>query len=663
MAGVLLCGVAQGVTPVNHGKYVLVPADNAAAAAGHFVSAGADNAAVLTDDYSEASVWQWDFVSGTATVAGHYTLTNVATGGFLYTEVTDGSAALSATDVAIKRTNSAFFDGTHCFSANGTYLSAAAGGRLTAQADEQSASAFLILDYDAAMSAAEMLDKATTEVAMLTARAKAVAEMRPLFEASYSGMKYADQVLADFGLCSSEAEIESTKTEVRRTAIRMLESDMESGATWQQKSTGLFITYADDAYRGVEAVGTDGLWYAEFTDNGNTIMDNRKFYMRSNRSRRYLVAPVAATGAVTGVAARSEATLWRVTVVAGGLAITVDADNTNSRLLYPDATGILSVNSGDDTAGATVYAGDISTYGYGVNSIRPTGPTEEVGGATVTSSVNAIELTVERGSVATADGQITLVYRKEDMSGNVTDTTLESFNASDLSDPVQKTIDVDYYNKQGQHISGSKEVDIYTIALKEPYTDGGDYIARAGLGCFTLNGSFSEELAGFTVVASTGLWDVEVTPAEGKVDAITRITLNGPSGVYANPVADADAVITVRLDGATVAEYPVADFAEGGKYDSYDIDADNPDWFTIDCNFTDAGRYSLLIPVGFFVNNAGKSCSATTVVWEIDDSGAIRGVEADATDATAPLYDLQGRRVTRPVPGRIYLQKGGKMRL
>lgn len=654
LAGMLTCMAAAAVTPANHGKYVLVPADGTLAAGGHFVAQGENEAVILTDAYSDAAVWQWDFVPGTATVQGHYTLSNLKSGAFLFTAGAEG-VSVTSTDTAIKRSTSNVCDEAHNFAADGTFLAAAAGGRMTTASEAGASTAFLVIAYDANLSADEMLQKVTAEAALVSAKTEAIADLRKLFEACYTGARYADQVLESIRQCADMEELATARTEVRRTAIRMFESDMEAGATWQQQPTGLYVACTDGRYTGVESVSTEAFWYAEFTDNGNTIMDNRKFYLRNSHSKEYLAAPKEGT-AVSGMPSRAGATLWRVVVNPGGLAITVDADDTNASLLYLDGEKVLSVIRGADAPAAATYIGEIKTYGEGVSSIAPMGTTEIIDGTEALTSVSSLRLTIARGSRPQADGVISLTYRKD---GNSAYSTLATVSAASLPTPEATSINVDYYNREGQHITGTVEVDIYTIMLPETYEEGGEYMARVGIGCFELDGAYNMEFAGYAIVATGGLWPLEITPAEGAVESLTKIIINGPNGVYANLTGAADESVTLLRDGEQLAEYPVSDFAEGGKFDSYDIDADDPVWFTIPCDYTAAGRYSLVIPQGFFIDNNSKPCSELTVVWEIADSGAIRAVEAGAqADSTA--YDLQGRKVSRPHPGRVYIVGGRK---
>lgn len=50
------------------------------------------------------------------------------------------------------------------------------------------------------------------------------------------------------------------------------------------------------------------------------------------------------------------------------------------------------------------------------------------------------------------------------------------------------------------------------------------------------------------------------------------------------------------------------------------------------------------------------------LIWSESDFAAIREVGAEARADNAAVYDLQGRRVSSTLPGRIYVTGGRKVR-
>lgn len=672
IAGALACCAASAVVPVNKGKYVLVPTDAAAAATGgHFVACGPDNSLVLTDEFGAGAVWKWTYVSGTTTVAGHYAMSSLDGSAWLFTTGADGIASVSESDVAVTRSAGTVVGEASMFKADGMYLTTTAGGSLIGSAEAVAASEFLVMAYDATLTADQMLERAKAESELVAARAAREAELRKYFNASATGRRYADMMLADIAGCTTAEELSAAVLEARRTAIRMFESDFENGSTWQQLTSGLYVTFADGAYRGVEAVSTDGLWYAEFTDNGNSVIENRKFYLRSNRTKRYLALAGDGSTAVADVSSRSAATLWRVVTNPEGLAVAVDADAANASLLYPGADGVLGVHTGADAPQAAASLDEIATFGEGVLSVFVSGPeapgsTSGVVGAPVFAGINRMEITVNHGAVPQADGEIRLILRSSGTSGIAHDNELLNLSAATLPEPETRTVEVNYFDSKGNYISRMAEVDVYTVDLGTTYTDGGEYIARVSLGSFMLDGAINYEFSSYSIVTLSGLWELEITPAAGNVDALTEICISGPDGVYANKDAEADTFLRLRVDsssGMTVdlLECTVGDFAQGGKYDSYDIMADDPVWFTIPCDCTAPGRYVLVIPRGFFVDNHAHECAEMTLFWLVGEQGSI--LETGVTDSAAGrvVCDLQGRPVKSMVPGRVYIMDGKKI--
>ncbi len=639
---------AAAAAPTNHGQYVLVPADSRAP--GLFLAEEANGAVVVTNDYSQAAAWQWDWVSGTATVAGHYTLKNLNSGNFLYAAEPDGAASVSPTEVAISRRAGSENPDASVFGNGETFLTSTSTGAVIAASQSTAASEFFLLNYSATATAQEMTDAANQLRHMITARADAIALLEPIFRASYSGINALRVLYSNVAASTTDEELAETIAEMRRVGIRMFESDMEVGATWQQLATGLWVTYANGKYCGSTVADLSGLWYAEFTDNGNTVIDNRTFYLRSNSSGRYLIAPEA-DGLAGDVADRRNATLWRVVVNPGGVAITVNADESNSRLLYLNPDGILSVTSGADAPAAAAYAGNLPTFGQGVNSVVPAGSEGEV---------SEVRITVCRGARPQPSGEITLTLRRDDSAGNAQTTLLRSIAASELANPVAETIEVDYYNSAGEHITGRTEVDVYTLVLDSVYTAGGEYMARVSFGAFELNGALNEEMGGYVVLAETDLWQLLVQPAaDATLKSLEKITINGPNGIYANTAGAAQALLTLKFNPADsgfteeLLEAPMADFAQGGKYDSYDL---GPDWFTIPCNYTAAGLYLLVVPQGFFIDNAGAPCGELSVSWTVDPDAALNSVRVD-NGTPAAIFDLQGRRLLR-APRTLHISNG-----
>lgn len=641
----LICAAsmnAGAINPVNHGQYILVPADPSAP--GLFLAENAEGSPVTTDDYSSAAAWQWDWVSGTATVAGHYTLKNLSSGRYLYTVDPNGAVTLSDSEIGIKRQAANIVADASMFTDGSTWLSTSTATTVIPLAEPSASSEFLLLSYSPDASAAEMIAAAREQRTLIAAKADANASLEPVFRASQSGTNGLKILYSNIAACTTVEQLEQTITDMRRVGIRMFESDLEVGAVWRQLSTGLWVTFANGEYRGTTAPGAAGIWYAEFTDNGDTVLDNRRFYLRSNASRRYLVAPDETEAPVGNSTGKQGATLWKLLASADGIAITPDFDDSDRtpRLLTLNTEDLLVVSARPAAEGAS-YVGSLPTFGQGINSITPTGPE---------NAVNTIEITVQSGATPLPDGEISLTLRRADTAGSVKSTFLRSFSPTALSSPVEKTITVDYYNSQGQHITGEARVDVYTLPLDSTYTAPGEYMARMSFASFELNGAFSEETGGFTTIDENSLWALDVKPDNGlTMPILEKITVNGPNGVYANPNAAEMTLLTIKFDpagdGATeeILTATETDFREGGKYDSYDLDADNPDWFTIPCGYTTPGRYTLIIPRGFFVDNGNAENAELIQTWTIDPEGGLTTPHASTPGSNSAIFDLTGRRL------------------
>ncbi|MCM1310923.1 MAG: hypothetical protein NC301_07865 [Bacteroides sp.] len=612
--------------------YLMIPLTAGNGDVKHFVTGAADGSLTLSDNFTEAAVWNWRYVSGTVTTPGHYLLGNAATGQYLFTT----EAKTSADEISIKEAVSAANDAAHTFMANDTYLAVSSTGAITTTAVASGTdAAFLMLGYVATMTAEEIEQAAKDAVAVAYGIPEAVNQLLPMLQASYTGTRQAQNALNVLYKSQTVADIQTQLTEVRRTAVRMLESDLENGATWQQKSSGKLIP---------------GTWYGKFTDNGNSKVENRQFALYNSDTKTYLVN----TDGEISTSAES-GTLWTIAYFYGeGLAIAPADENPASatKLLYPNSEGKLII--GSNKADALIYIGEINMFGDGINSVKPIGATEDNDGETVYTSINAIELTVVHGATPAANGILTLTLTSDE-----TITTLEIVDATAAKDPVTKKVAYDYYDNTGTHQTGEAEVDVYTIPLSETYTDGGVYIVRVNMGAFTLDGALSKEMAGFTEVNMSNLWSPTVTPAEGDVTALSLITITGANGIYPNAKAPADASVDINCDGETKKMFYTSDFEQGGDFDTYNINDPSAPWFTIPVDFTEPGRYSLYIPRSFFIDNASNPCDSFSVVWEITEEGGIKEVESgEWTVGSGEAFDLLGRPATR---GLLILKNGTKI--
>lgn len=629
---------ASAAKLVNNKQYVILPlAAGQNAGMNHFMTAGADGSVSLEAGFSDAAVWQWSFVPGTATVVGHYTLRNVSTGKYLFEE-SAGAVTLSESDLTVVKGDSPVTDAAVTLAVDGRYLAVTDQGVVTVSADASPAtSAFVMMDYVASQTAAEIEEAAANAVAVAFGIPDAISQLKPLLEAGYTGTRQMQRVLNVLYYCETPADISTQIVEVRRTAVRMFESDFENGVLWQQKSSGLYVSVDGNSVVGKECATAESIWYGRFTDNGNSLVEGRKFRLYNNSTKHYLVY---ANGIFSTSAAQNDGTLWTVAHFYGqGLAIKPADSDDNSRLLYLGADK--SLVAGADVDLALTYAGEIAMFGEGVNSVKPVGAPGEKEGTY--SSVNAIEVVVEHGAVAAADGTMTLSYSYDDET-----SVLGVFNTTELKDPVIKTVNVDYYDSTGTHVTGTAEVDVYTLDLGETYTDGGQYMVRINMGAFTLNGAMSKEMAGYCDLEVSNLWEPIVTPAAGTVSALTEITVTGSDGIYPNPKASNTATLDINCDGVTVEMFSRDDFAEGGKFDSYDAADPLKPWFTIPVNYTTPGRYSIHIEQSFFIDNNGNPCADISVVWEIDEEDNIRVVsQTGSGNAAVPTFDLLGRPATK----------------
>ncbi|MDE6461531.1 MAG: C10 family peptidase [Muribaculaceae bacterium] len=80
-----------------------------------------------------------------------------------------------------------------------------------------------------------------------------------------------------------------------------------------------------------------------------------------------------------------------------------------------------------------------------------------------------------------------------------------------------------------------------------------------------------------------------------------------------------------------------------------------------------AVAYRMNPHVVIYVNAAAldayEAAMAPFKVLPLDDPNAITEIESDAMDTDQPIYDLFGRRVLNPTPGKIYIRAGKKFRL
>lgn len=179
---------------------------------------------------------------------------------------------------------------------------------------------------------------------------------------------------------------------------------------------------------------------------------------------------------------------------------------------------------------------------------------------------------------------------------------------------------------------------VYRVCVPEGFFVGADLYNEAAEATWTIAATVVEPVA----VA------VGITPADGKVGSLEKISLTLDTSDDYAVTSDEASRIQLRRDGVLLAEYAPSDVVFDEAADAYVIRAE----------YTEAGTYELAIPERFFIGETVYN-EAAVAEWIIEtDPNAIGVVGEDADDADKIVYDLNGRRVTSPSQGVFVV--GGK---
>lgn len=500
-------------------------------------------------------------------------------------------------------------------------------------------------------------------------------QLRPYFEASYSGADMADYFV-NLAAGADVEEFEAIYAEALNQAVLYMQSDMESGFVMKNKRNNRYMGYVasvdpDDEealiteYRSGD-MGLNAYWVAEFTDNGDEVANalERTFYLKNALSNTYVGTSATQSTALPCVAAdykAEDAALLKVVAGNNGFEFMIVNSGIDNNFINTDATAtgaLVTWNYAND-GGAFWIATQLPTFDEETQPVRVAFVGEAIGYDDF-ASINAIEIKVPAGAALTELGHINAYVSSDD-----TDTTVLNGDLATVlngAEPTEGTIEETIWNSEGEEVTVSTAADVYQIALKNVATEAGVYYVTVSTAAFQLETEeaetiYSPEFYNYAVInKAIEPFTVTVAPEAGTVDEIVNITLNSETGMAPNSNYTGEATITLKKDVETVILDLKGD--DMTQYDTFSFDDLTAPYYTIPVNLTEAGTYAFVIPEGFFENDEMALNAEVTVTWTIEEKEGINSI-TNVTVNGQTIYDLQGRKVSKAGKG-IYIINGEK---
>ena len=180
---------------------------------------------------------------------------------------------------------------------------------------------------------------------------------------------------------------------------------------------------------------------------------------------------------------------------------------------------------------------------------------------------------------------------------------------------------------------------------------------------YALDFSEVEGLKAYTATgynSSTGV--VTLTRAQTAEDA-TGLFLMGEPGEYTVPVIEYSSDYMLNMLVGTLEATAVNNKTDDGNYINFKYtigsESSQPMFYQFEDGSTlSAGKAYLQLPARLFTTTASKSISLRFDDGRLTD---IDRVESESNDTQTIIYDLCGRRVSKPAKGGIYIKNGKKI--
>lgn len=663
------------------GKFIIAASAPDAREHGKYMAVTAEGRLITTNTIDSNALWE-----GSYTEDYEQTIANVGVTGFLYEGTESRNITLSTTPKAIAVMESPVMPGAYGITTNfeadptsnyinflnalNTNTGTENGGIGLWSLDK--GSSFFFLAYDPEETEEQISAKVNDMYTIAMAKATAVADVSKYMNASWGGRTFGESAMYDIDYAETEEELTAATQKAMQAAVTFAEYSLEHETMLYNIRANEVITYTGDETTPIERTAQasiQSLWVAEPVDGDPIEVDGysfKSFYMRNVATGKYIGK---GNGNTPVLAVDSKEEAGTINLVMGTTGFEMIINNNGAAKQYLN----VSTNSGDtkltlyawdNDAGAFFKFDKLPTF---ASDLLPTvigvGETED--GAL--RSIDAIEVCVPVGATLTGIGSVQLTQSawNEDYTAINTDT-IASWSSADLAKitPAVKNVDVTWAFQ-----TQSVEAQVYTLTLAEPVTEIGSYYASVSAYAFSntideetkFYNNFSASIDVSEPSAPAVPEPITVTPAAGKVESLTLITID-PDGAEGWGVGPSVGNITVTFNDEIAEDINGTKLDLDGDaiaaYDTFDWDTWEGGGWEIPVNFTEEGKYVLTIPEGFFQNMAGDNNEETIVEWTIGDLSGIK--EITSLKINGKVYDLNGRAVANPTRG-LFIINGKKV--
>lgn len=475
--------------------------------------------------------------------------------------------------------------------------------------------------------------------------------------------------------CQSEDEINKAVEYILAQITNQVYGDMELNFTLTV-AEGKVATYVADA-----AEGTSPWQEGEFSINALFCCERVKehsaspwnakeatdetsddaFYIKNVKSGLYVAAPTTVGTPVAATAEKEQAGTFILKCTNDVIAITDDASGLF--ITFDSAKGMIL---SETPVMAKVDA--LSTWdkdeSYNVSAEFPGAVSQ--GWEKVVDEISVIKIAVSTEATLSGIGGVTLETFDKNWDRvillNMTAEALEGITPEKGEGFTTQWI-------AGVETAVPFEANVYTIALRDKITAGGQYSLSVAEGTFVVKTDdgqvFSPEAyASVTIIGNEsedGFAPV-VTPAAGEVEQLDKISIEpveDTEGILSvNWSSELEAKITLSSADAIIAEWNKDQIDAANVRDVNDFTAPDKYELTLESPVIENGEYVLTIADGIFEDNNGNLNGLTEVTYIVKNEQV--KIKDITVDGTSILYDLQGRRINGNARG-IVITNGKKI--
>ncbi|MDE6534851.1 MAG: choice-of-anchor J domain-containing protein [Muribaculaceae bacterium] len=514
--------------------------------------------------------------------------------------------------------------------------------------------------------------------------------LKPLKDAAYAEVCKYGEFLGDYlnpwmlngwqqtiNSCESEDEINEAVEYILSQITSTIYSKMEMNFTWTV-AEGKVATYVADAAEGTspwqaaefqinslftcERVKEPGMtpWNADAKASADDASDDA-FYIKNSKSGLYVAAP---TTVGTPVGATDDIEQAGIFVLKCTQDVITMADDATGLFITFDATKGMILSEKAEM----VQVDELNTWekeaNYSVSAEFPGAETQ--GWQQVVDEISVIKIAVSTEAVLSGIGGITL-ETFDRFWNRVILLNLPAESLAAITPEPGQGFNTEWV--AGEEVQVPFEANVYTIALREKITDGGDYSLTVAEGTFVVNTEdgklFSPEAYASVTIPQNeneeGFAPL-VTPATGEVEQLDKIcieplesfegilSVNWSSAIDAKIILASAESIIAEWDKNQIDAANVRDIDDFSAPDKYELNLESP--------VVENGDYVLTIEEEVFEDNSGNLNGMTQVFY------TVKNENVKITDITvngkSVIYDLQGRRINGNARG-IVIANGKKI--